>query len=30
MIVTIEWSSMFLARVLGGLYAVNREKLGWF
>ena len=24
------WSSIFLARVLGGLYAINREKLGWF
>lgn len=24
------WSSMFLARVLGGLYAINERKLGWF
>lgn len=24
------WSSIFLARVLGGLYAINQEKLGWF
>jgi hypothetical protein len=24
------WSAIFLARVLGGLYYVNRRKLGWF
>ncbi len=24
------WSSIFLARVLGGRYAINRDKLGWF
>lgn len=24
------WSAIFLARVLGGLYYVNRKKLGWF
>lgn len=24
------WSAFFLARVLGGLYYVNRRKLGWF
>jgi len=24
------WSCMFLARVLGGLYVINEEKLGWF
>jgi hypothetical protein len=24
------WSALFLARVLGGLYYVNRRKLGWF
>ncbi len=24
------WSAVFVARVLGGLYLVNRQKLGWF
>lgn len=24
------WSAVFVARVLGGLYLVNRRKLGWF
>jgi hypothetical protein len=24
------WSAFFLSRVLGGLYYVNRRKLGWF
>jgi hypothetical protein len=24
------WSAVFLARVLGGLYYVNRHRLGWF
>ena len=24
------WSAVFVARLLGGLYLVNRQKLGWF
>ncbi len=23
------WSAVFLARLLGGLYALNRDKLNW-
>jgi hypothetical protein len=24
------WSAVFLSRILGGLYYVNRRKLSWF
>ena len=24
------WSAVFVARVLGGLYLINRDRLGWF